>query len=242
MGLKVILCALILQCLPLAAAHSVEVRVVTAQWLGYADAQGEGYYFEILKRAFPEPQWQLNIMVVPFARSIQMLQHERADIVLGVYRGDLRRGSYSQYPVEMDKVDIAITPAMARDWQGLSSLTHRKVQAYLAYGFDRIIPHTMYYEESSSLEDMLARLNEGRIDAVLDYRPGLEAATRKIGEPVNYVIVDNVLNENVYFGFADTRFGSSLKLHFDSVHKQLIDDGVQERLFNEVQQKLGLKD
>lgn len=240
MVIRAILCAAVLILSMASQAKPVEVRVVTAAWLGYANENGDGYYFEILKRAFPAPEWQLNITVVPFARSVQLMSHERADIILGVYQGDLRRGAYSQYPVELDQVDIALTPAMARDWKGLTSLEYRKVQAYLAYGFDRIIPHTMYYEESSSLEDMLGRLNEGRIDAVLDYRPGLEAATRRLGKPVNYVIMDNVLSAEVYFGFADTRFGASLKVHFDEVHKRMIEEGVQERLYQDTLKNLGL--
>lgn len=241
-SVRALTCSILLFFSALANAKPVEIRVVTAAWLGYADTRGEGYYFEILKRAFPAPEWELKITVVPFARSIQLLTHERADVVLGVYQGDLRRGSYSQYAVELDQVDIALTPAMARDWKGLESLALRKVQAYLAYGFDRIIPHTMYYEESSSLVDMLDRLNEGRIDAVLDYRPGLEAATRRLGKPVNYVIMDNVLSAEVYFGFADTRFGASLKVHFDEAHKQMINDGIQDQLFRQTQQALGLED
>lgn len=141
MGLKSVLLGCVLWVLGFTVAASpVEIRVVTAAWMGYANAQGEGYYFEILRQAFPSPEWQLKVTVVPFARSIQLLQHDKADIVLGVYQGDLRKGLYSAAAVEMDTVDVALTPAMARDWQGLESLHLRKVQAYIAYGFDRLIP------------------------------------------------------------------------------------------------------
>ncbi|MCL2919404.1 substrate-binding periplasmic protein [Shewanella litorisediminis] len=241
MGLKSVWLGILMWALSLAVpAAPVEVRVVTAAWMGYANAQGEGYYFEILRQAFPSPEWQLKVTVVPFARSIQLLQHDKADIVLGVYQGDLRRGLYSDAAVEMDTVDVALTPAMARDWQGLESLNLRKVQAYIAYGFDRLIPYPMYYEESSSLSDMLQRLNDGRIDAVLDYRPGMENAAKLLDSRPNFVIVDDVVSAAVYFGFADTRFGESLKLRFDEAHQEAIASGLQQRLFEATQRKLGL--
>ncbi|MBT1446120.1 ABC transporter substrate-binding protein [Shewanella sp. JM162201] len=223
-----------------AQAEPVQIRVVTAAWLGYANAEGEGYYFDLLRRAFPAPDWELQVTVVPFARSIQLVKHGKADLVLGLYRGDLAPGLYSAEPVELDKVDVALTPAMARDWHGLDSLAQRKVQAYLAYGFNRLIPEPMYYEETSSLDDMLRNLNDGRIDAVLDYRPGIEAAAGRIGNR-QFEILDDVISAEVYFGFADTPFGASLKLHFDQAHRELIDSGEQASMYDRTQRELGLK-
>ncbi len=44
------------------------VTVATDSWLGYTNRDGSGYYFDILKRVFPETEWQLKIDIVPFSR------------------------------------------------------------------------------------------------------------------------------------------------------------------------------
>ncbi|QSX30211.1 ABC transporter substrate-binding protein [Shewanella cyperi] len=216
-------------------AEPVEIRVVSGKWIGFSNEDGTGYYFELLRRAFPEPEWQLSYSIVPFARSLYLFDHQKADIVLGVYKGDIDNGQYCRLPVELDTVDIAMTPNLAASWSGPRSLEHKKVQAYLAYGYDRLVSVPMYYEESSNLLDMLNRVNNGYIDAVLDYRPSMEALVSKLERPQRFVILDSVISAEVYFGFADTDFGNSLRIRFDEVHHKLIDSGEQQALLRQVE-------
>lgn len=71
--------------------------------------------------------------------------------------------------VEVDSIDVAVTPGVAAGWTGIESLSHKKVQIMLAYRYNMLTPVPMYYEESSDMLTMLNSLNAGRIDAVLDY-------------------------------------------------------------------------
>ncbi len=207
------------------------VTVATDSWLGYTNRDGSGYYFDILKRVFPEIEWQLKIDIVPFSRVRYLVDNNRSDMALGFYSGDTAKALYSSYPVEVDTVDAAITPEMAVLWKGTESLFHKKVQALLAYRYDEFISVPMYYEESSNLLEMLNRVNRGQVDAVLDYKPVMLTLVPKLSQPRQFVIVENVFRTEIFFVFSDNDRGERLKRHFDSELKKLIDSGELDKLF-----------
>jgi hypothetical protein len=216
----------------------IVINVVTATWEGFANADQTGYYFDIFQRIFPAPEWQLSVQFLPFSRTVYMLEHERADVLFSVYRGDIKRGLLSAHVVEMDSIDAAVTPEIAASWQGIESLSHKRVQDMLAYRYNMLTAVPMYYEESSDMLTMLNSLNFGRIDAVLDYKKEILALVPKLKTPQTFVIIQGVLKTEVYFAFANTDKGRMLKQHFDQEHKLLIDSGEQDRLFLETTEKL----
>lgn len=232
--ISAILFALFLLVIPRGYAKAISVSVVTDVWLGFSNEDQTGYYFEILKRVFPAPQWQLNVSFMPFARTLYIVDHQKADMVLSVYQGDLQDGLYSAQIVELDTVDVALTPEMAKNWTGVNDLKNKKVQAKLAYRFNKLVSVPMFYEESSSLLDMLNSLNTGRIDAVLHYEPSILAESKKLKNPMTFVIKRDAIVAETYFGFANTDKGQMLKLHFDREHAKLIETGEQARLFDAI--------
>ncbi|MGL5358525.1 MAG: substrate-binding periplasmic protein [Shewanella sp.] len=216
------------------APSPISIKVVTSTWAGYAHLDGTGYYFEMLRRIFPAPKWQLEVEFMPFARTLYLVEHNRVDLTLGVYRQDIQQGLLSQYPLEIDAIDAAVTPQLAATWQGVASLSHKKVLARLAYRYNVLTTVPMDYEEGSDMLTMLNSLNSGRIDAVLDYQAEMLALVPKLKKPQSFVIIKGVLNAEVFFAFASTDKGRMLKQHFDREHKRLIDSGEQARLFSKV--------
>ncbi|BAJ00090.1 conserved hypothetical protein [Shewanella violacea DSS12] len=225
---------MILITLPVQAlAETPIIRVATDNWIGYTNLDGSGYYFDILKRVFPQGDWQVDIEIVPFSRVRYLLHQQKVDMALGFYPDDKVNSIYSDIPVEIDTVDIAVTPELAAMWQGVDSLAQKKVQALLEYRFDELIPVPMYYEESVNLLDLLNRVNQGKIDAVLDYKPDILSKVAELDQPRQFVIIDNVFRLEVYFVFSNTDKGSQLKIHFDKELKKLIDSGELDRLFRD---------
>ncbi|MGL4712535.1 MAG: substrate-binding periplasmic protein [Shewanella sp.] len=219
-----------------ATAHQpIVVNVTTSTWEGFANHDETGYYFDILKRIFPEPEWQLNVQFVPFARSLYLVEHNRTDMTLSVYKEDIKKGLLSENVVEVDSIDAAVTAEIAANWAGLKSLSHKKVQAMLAYRYNMLTPVPMYYEESSDMLTMLNSLNAGRIDAVLDYKPHILMHASTLKAPQKFVIIQEVLKAEVYFAFANTEKGQMLKHYFDLAHKRLIDSGEQNRLYDMIE-------
>jgi ABC-type amino acid transport substrate-binding protein len=227
--------SLLLLCLlPLrfAIAEPVNISVVTEDMADYTNRDGSGYYLDLLRRVYPEPEWQLTVDLVPFSRALYLVAQKRVDIGLGFYLGDLNHAYYSREPVEVDKIDVAVTPELAALWQGISSLKSKRVQAMLKYRLDSFVDVPMYYEENSNLLQMLNRVNSGYIDAVLDYKDEMETLAIKLAHPRRYVIIENVLHPAVYFVFPQTPKGEWLKTIFDSEMDKLIQTGEIDKIFH----------
>ncbi|QYK01284.1 substrate-binding periplasmic protein [Shewanella psychrotolerans] len=227
--------SLLLLCLlslKLVSAEPITISIVGEEMIDYSNRDGSGYYLDLVRRIFPEPEWQLNVDLVPFARSLYLVEQKRADMGLGVYSGDVSSSYYSREPIEVDKVDVAVTPELAAIWKGVSSLKQKKVQAMLEYRFDSFVNVPMYYEENSDLLQMLNHVNSGRIDAVMYYKDEMEKLSTKLHHPRQYVIIENVLAPAVYFVFAHTPKGERLKVIFDSKMDELIQSGEVDKIFH----------
>jgi ABC-type amino acid transport substrate-binding protein len=79
----------------------------------------------------------------------------------------------------------------------------------------------MLYQENSSLLEMLRKVNEGKIDAVLDYKPDMQPLLSQLEQPRKLVLIEDVLRADVYFAFANNPKGLELKALFDQGFEQL---------------------
>lgn len=215
----------------------VVINLVTASWEGFANSDETGYYFDILNRVFPLPKWQVNVQFMPFARTLYLIETGRVDMIFSVYKEDVNNSLLSENAVELDSIDAAVTPQIAAMWSGMESLSHKKVQAMLAYRYNMLTPIPMFYEESSDMLSMLNSVNAGRIDAMLDYKKNIESLIPQLKGSQQFVIIQGVLNAEVFFAFANTEKGRMLKLVFDAEHKKLIESGEQDRLYAEAKAK-----
>jgi polar amino acid transport system substrate-binding protein len=209
-------------------AQSQNIVVATDEWEGYTNKDGTGYYFELIKHVFSEDK--LDYKIVPYARSLNMLTDRKSDVVLGVYEGELPDEIYSKHIIEQDQVDGAISLAIAKNWKGISSLEGKKVVAKIDYAFDTITDVKMHYSEKRDLTNMLKMLQNGRVDAVLDYKADITTAQENLKFTPKYVVKNAILSSPVYFVFANTVKGKALKLRFDTKVQELIESGALKQM------------
>ena len=202
------------------------LKVVTDEWEGYTSKEGKGYYMDLLKAIYNDPADSLNISVLPYARSLAMVKNGTADMVLGVYFGEIPDKHMAAYVVEQDLVDVVVPAATAKAWKGMESLEGKAVLAKIGYAFDAITDVKMKYTEKTSLANMLKMMSVGRADAVLDYKADLEPLMKGAGLAKDkYTIIESVLSSPIYFGFADSPKGIAAKARFEKRFKELYESG-----------------
>ena len=208
-----------------------QIVVVTDEWEGYTSKDGKGYYLELLQKVFNEPSDDLKISVLPYARSLAMVEGGRADIVLGIYRGEIPDKHLAAYVVEQDLVDLLVSGETAKAWRGMQTLEDKVVLAKIGYAFDSITDVKMQYVEKSSLKGMIKMLSVGRATGVLDYKADLKPLVQESGlDKKGYEIINSVLSSPIYFGFADNDKSQALKLQFEKRFKELYEKGEIKRL------------
>ena len=115
-----------------------QLKVVTDAWEGYTSKEGKGYYMDMIRAIYNEPTDSLNISVLPYARSLAMVKDGTADMVLGVYFGEIPNKHMAAYVVEQDLDDVVVSSATAKDRKGMASLEGGEVLAEIGYAFDAI--------------------------------------------------------------------------------------------------------
>ena len=199
------------------------VLVVTDEWATFSNKDGSGYYFDIIHAVYPSPQFDVKIEFLPYARSLMLVMDGKADIVLGIYAGDVPDAQRSADPIEIDSVDALTTPEIAQNWQGLKSFSKKRVMARTDYGFAEVLPADAIYSEYHSLESIVKMLVAGKIDAVLDYEADIEPLRQKTGLTDEFVYVRGVIAKYVYIGFSKSR--PDLQQRFDQEYKKLYQSG-----------------
>lgn len=203
-----------------------QILVVTDEWEGYTSKEGKGYYMELLQKVYSEPSDNLEFLVVPYARSLGMIEGGNADIVLGIYRGEIPDKHLAAYVVEQDLVDVLVSGETAKKWKGMQALEGKVVLAKIGYAFDDITDVKMNYSEKSSLEGMIKMLSVGRAEGVLDYEADLMPLVRKAGlDKKGYKVIKSVLSSPIYFAFADNAKGEALKARFEKRFKEMYEAG-----------------
>lgn len=210
-----------------------QILVVTDEWEGYTSKEGKGYYIELLQKIYSDPDDHLNVVIVPYARSIGMVAAGKADIVLGIYRGEMADKHLASHVVEQDLVDILVSDSIYQSWKGIETLEGLVVLAKIGYAFDDVTGVKMKYAEKSSLEGMVKMLSVGRADGILDYKADLLPFVKNEGlDKKGYHIIESVLSSPIYFGFADTAKAAKLKARFEKGFEALYHSGEVKRLMD----------
>ncbi len=91
------------------------------------------YYYNLLYSIYDDNNYDIKIIYMPFSRAMLQVSNGSADLVLGVYSGFSPSNWYSRYPVEIDRVDAAVSHEVNETWRDSSSLDDKKLAA--SYGY-----------------------------------------------------------------------------------------------------------
>ena len=218
--------AVVLLSLYTMVARAETLIVATDVWEDYSNEDGTGYYLDLLKAIYEPKGINIDVKYVPYKRSVEMVDNKKADMMLGAYEGEEIVGVYGKYPIELDVVDAAVSPELAKE-----SLSGKKVGAVRGNEFNSYTNVSMKYREVSNLRSLLKMLNHQRIDAVLDYEVDIRSAGKAIGEASRFEIKTGVLSNPSYFVFANSARGEKMRKIFDEEFIKLYRDGKVQNIY-----------
>ncbi|MCR8922793.1 transporter substrate-binding domain-containing protein [Dasania sp. GY-MA-18] len=225
MFIKQLTAILALCCCQLATAGGQQITVATDEWQHYTHKDGSGYYLDLLNSIYQAHNITVNVKFVPFQRSIAMVSNGKADMMLGAYKDDKISGHYSARALSAHRVDAALSPDLASNWQGVSSLAGKKVGALKGYALDQYIDVAMEYKEVSKLSSLLKMLDAGRLDAVISDEDEIKKAEMTNKKSGNYVIKTSIINNTTYAVFADNIKGKAMLTLFNEGMEKLHQNG-----------------
>ncbi len=197
--------------------------VASAPWEEFTNSDHSGYYFDVLRSVFHEPEYSLDMRLVSYPGSLKMLADGAADIILGIYGNDVGNAHVSALPIEIEDLVVVLTPERARNWQGRSSLEGLTIGALEGYAFEGRLPSSANYSEYKTQMNMLHMLKAGRLDAVLEYKSDILPVIERYGSP--FVLKEGLPQEKIHFAFREGPLGRALKETFDRRYQKLVNSG-----------------
>ncbi|WP_263146587.1 transporter substrate-binding domain-containing protein [Pseudomonas sp. RIT-PI-AD] len=226
-----VLCLLTLWLLPLQAAERLpeRVRLVSDEWPGYAERDGSGLAWEIMRLVFEPAGMRIDHRTEPYTRGVGLVQRGEADGWLGSYRGEgFEKVIYPQRTYGIDPVAaLGLASAPAPD---LSALKRYRLAWMRGYGYQRYLPDVGGYQEVQRRVGILEMLERGRADYYIDARPEILDMLAKSPEPQRYRITD-LRGIPLYPGFADTGLGRALAALYDRRMEAILADGSLRALY-----------
>ena len=202
-----------------------EIHVVTSQWANQTNADGSGYFYELLDKIYAPKGIAIKVKVMPFSHASDALKNGQADVLLGAYANSFDPDWYSNQPVEVDIVDALLTPELYKNCETIHCLEGRRVVAASGYDFDQYLDIKMDYIEVRSVDSMVKMLMAGRVDAVLDYKQGIREVMRQLDKTRPVLLKESILEFPGYFVFYGSERGRAFKKIFDQSMEQLIANG-----------------
>lgn len=192
---------------------SEEILVVTESWESYSSADNGGYYIDVLNEVFKDSDYTVKLDYIPFARSVKLVENGMADIVLGVYKSDIKNAIFTDSAIELEAVDLFILKENSNTINSLSDLTNKTITAKLGYCFDKVIKNDFNYVEKTNRDIMLKMLKTKRVDAILDYELQMKPHLNKLHFNNDIICKKSIFTKDVFFAFSNDN--KKLKKYFD---------------------------
>lgn len=223
-----------------AKAETINISIVSDEWLGFVTKEGEGFYLDILNQAFPAPNYKIQLTILPYSRALHQVQKDDADIVLGIWASEHPTDQLSHYPVEIDILDAAMRvdhPAIT----GPKSFNQMRILSRVGYQVDQLLDQPEEYIEHVDLKKMLKMVASNRADALIDFKSAMQPALDKLIQhnelATPLTLIENALTEYVFFGFCNLPRCQKLKTTFDQAYLKLYLQGAIEEYLLANQQK-----
>jgi polar amino acid transport system substrate-binding protein len=223
--------AILLMCAGLLAAQDLKtIEVASDEWADCTLKDGSGLYFDVMRMVFDASK--LSIKIVPFARSVQMLETGKTDVCVGVYQGDVSKGIYPKYPLDFDDLTVMMLNAKTSGYAGEASLKDKKVAWIIDYAYDKYLNVPIKLTEVSDTASGIKMLQSGRVDYYIETKSTIGPALKTLGIAEKDFHLDTVKWVKLYLAFSKNEKGQALQALWDKRMPVLFKSGQLKKAFD----------
>jgi len=203
------------------------LQIYSEEWEGFTAADGSGLYLDLVRAIYQPLGYELNIHMVPYKRSLDMIRHGGGDLALGVYEQEVDDLRYPRYAMFADDVAALMKEQWAAGWQGEQSLSNQNVVWQRGWGYEKYLRVPMQWFEVDDHAKAMALLAHDR------YRYYLGAGVLFEQGPLPGYTIKFLRWLRVYPVFAQSLRGEELARQWDEGMLGLLKSGRLLRLFEQ---------
>lgn len=213
------------------ALYSQPIIVVTEEWDGYTNKNGDGVYWGVVDAVFTKLGIEYKRSLVPWARAEKEIRSGTADVILGAYFSEGQGITFPKWHLSVEEDLMAVTQKEdRRTW--LSKLNQKPVVWIRGYGFETHFKNNIFFQEVNSTKQGLKLVSVKRGLAHIDYLSAINPALKAMGKDAAHLSTVKFSDgTKIYVGFSQA--GKALKhvSAFDEVMDQLVKDGTIEKIY-----------
>lgn len=204
-----------------------QINLVSDHWVDYTNADGSGLGWDLVRKIFEPAGVTVRFRIVPYTRSVGLVQKGEADAWVGSYK-DEARAVYPRWNYDTDHIyalGLASTPAPTLATVGAYQLAWVR-----GYEYQRYLPNVQHFNEIHRRNAILAMLEHGRADFYIDALPEINFIVKDAPDGARYRLTP-LVDLPLYLGFADTARGRALRDLFDQRMDELAPSGELRGIF-----------
>ena len=213
------------------------ITVVSEEWENNTNKDGTGLYWDIFRKVYEMDNIQLNIRIVPYARSVHMVKVKKADAWVASYIDEESFALYPKWHFDADIVSALFRKEKFPEWKGIQSLANKTVAWVRGYDYDQYINVKMKIDELNSRDSAIAMLVKNRIEVLLDALVEIQNELKKteklqkLGFDMKDYRIEQLLQLNLYLAFVKNERGQKLLDIWDKNFPILLKNGEIKKLY-----------
>lgn len=210
---------------------SQPIVVVTEEWEGYTNKNGDGVYWGIVDAVFTKLGVKYKRSLVPWARAEKEIRSGTADVILGAYYSEGQGIVFPKWHLSVEEDLMAVTQQEdASTWQ--SKLNNKPVVWIRGYGFEKYFKKGTLFQEVNSTKQGLKLVSVKRGLAHIDYLSAITPALKEMKKDINSLSTVKFSDgTKIYVGFSKTGKALHYVSAFDDVMETFVRDGTIERIY-----------
>ena len=225
----VLLCCLCVTTAAVAEDAITEIRLASESWEDITNEDGSGLYWDIFRTVYEPLGISVAFDIVPYARSVKMVENKEADAAVGSYADEFE-ALFPEWSFDKDIVVAVFKQGTVEQWKGEASLKGR-LGWIRSYEYDQYLKEPHEFVEIDTRKSALKMLQIGRIDFFLDARTDILAELAKGEVNREEFQIEILFKLDLYLAFADTERGRKLRTMFDERMAELVPSGKLKPLF-----------
>ncbi len=208
-----------------------DIILASKERAGATNRDGTGLYWDIIRAVYAPVGVKTKFIIRSRFHSIDLVKNQKADAVVGTFRDDIEGVLFPKFPLAKEIVFVVFKKERLNQWEGIDSITGKRVAWIKDFHFDRHMDVTAEKTEFETRDHILRLLETDQIDFFVDTQNGLEAALNSKKLDLTNLTAEILMNIDLYLAFADNEKGSKLRAIFNKRFPELVESGEIENLF-----------
>jgi len=212
---------------------SQTLNIGASEWEDFTHRDGSGIYLNLIKSIYPDVK--LSIKIDSYNRILHQFNENKLDMVIGVYRGHVKKGILPNWYLDTENPIIAIYDPKHTKLENSSDLQSLTSAWIRGYQFERFIPEIDAPYRINSIKDGFKLLENSRIDVLIDYAYNLTGSNNN-----KYKSLELTPSQHIYVAFQRNKNGKDLAERWDRAMLKLRENGELQRIYGKYYLNSGL--